>query len=168
VRISEIPEEGRSYVLDADERTRDAIAHAVAVESIPRLRAAFTLNRQGRDGLHVSGEVKALVGQTCVVTLDPMQSEVAEPVDIAFTAAGKRSSPNVAVEFSLDAADPPEPLENGIVDLGRVAVEFLALGIDSYPRKEGAAFEAPVSEADTAASAAAHPFAALQALKKGR
>ena len=166
VRISEIPEEGRSYQLDADERTRDAVARAVVVDAIPRLHAAFTLTRRGRDGLHVSGEVTALVDQACVVTLEPMQSEVAEPVDIAFTAAGSRSPPAVAVELSLDAEDPPEPLENGTVDLGHVAVEFLTLGIDPYPRKEGVAFEPPVSEANIEA-AAGHPFAALQALKKG-
>jgi uncharacterized metal-binding protein YceD (DUF177 family) len=166
VRISEIPEEGRDYSLDADERTREAIAATVGVEAIPRLHAAFTLTRRGRDGLHVTGEITALVSQTCVVTLEPMQSDVSEPVDIAFTAAGKRSSSGVAVELSVDAAEPPEPLENGIVDLGRVAVEFLALGIDPYPRKEGAAFELPVSAGEAAEAAAAHPFAALQALKK--
>jgi hypothetical protein len=164
VRISEIPEEGRSYRLDADERAREAIAHAMGVEAIPRLHAAFTLTRQGRDGLHVTGEITARVGQTCVVTLEPMQSDVAEPVDIAFTAAGKRAPSAFSVELSVDAAEPPEPLENGIVDLGRVAVEFLTLGIDPYPRRDGAAFEAPVSEG--AEAAVAHPFAALEALKK--
>ena len=166
VRISDIPEEGRSYGLDADERTREAIARSVGVESISRLHAAFTLTRQGRDGLHVSGEITARVGQTCVVTLEPMQSDIAEPLDIAFTAAGKRAPSAVAVELSVDAAEPPEPLENGIIDLGRVAVEFLTLGIDPYPRREGVAFEAPVSERDAAEAAVAHPFAALEALKK--
>lgn len=167
VRISEVPEEGRSYRLEADERTRARVAGTVSVEAIPSLRATFTLTRQGRDGLHVTGEVTALIGQTCVVTLEPMQSEVAEPVDITFTAAGKRSAPSVTVELTPDAADPPEPLENGILDLGRVAVEFLALGIDPYPRKEGVAFAPPMSEADAAEIASAHPFAVLQVLKKG-
>ena len=30
-----------------------------------------------------------------------------------------------------------------MVDLGAVATEFLLLGIDPYPRKPGAVFEAP-------------------------
>jgi hypothetical protein len=48
------------------------------------------------------------------------------------------------------------------VDLGAIAVEFLILGIDPYPRKPGVAFEPPAAEDESE-----HPFAALAALKKG-
>ena len=41
------------------------------------------------------------------------------------------------------ADDPPEVLHDGAVDLGAVATEFLLLGIDPYPRKPGAVFDAP-------------------------
>jgi hypothetical protein len=58
--------------------------------------------------------------------------------------------------------EPPESVMNGTIDLGALATEFLILGIDPYPRKEGVAFEAPVAGDDSAA----HPFAALAALKK--
>ena len=47
------------------------------------------------------------------------------------------------------------------VDLGAVATEFLLLGIDPYPRKPGAVFDAPAT-----GDPAGHPFAALAALKK--
>ena len=50
-----------------------------------------------------------------------------------------------------------------MIDLGAVATEFLILGIDPYPRKPGAVFEAPA-----AGEGGGHPFAALAALKKGR
>lgn len=166
VRISEIPQEGRSYRLDAGERIRAAVAAAVAVPALPRLQADFTLTRKGRDGLRVSGQVIALVAQTCVVTLEPIESEVAEPVDLVFTADGERTPARVAIDLSagLEAPDPPEPLENGMVDLGRIAVEFLVLGINPYPRKPDASFEAPASDPQ---EDAAHPFAALQSWKKG-
>ena len=51
---------------------------------------------------------------------------------------------------------------DGAVDLGAIATEFLLLGIDPYPRKPGAVFDAPVAEDDPSS----HPFAALAALKK--
>ena len=60
-----------------------------------------------------------------------------------------------------EEAEPPEPLVGGTIDLGAVAVEFLMLGIDPYPRKEGAEFAAPSADLE-----GAHPFAALAALKK--
>ena len=59
-------------------------------------------------------------------------------------------------------ADGPEPLIGGAVDLGAIAIEFLILGIDPYPRKPGAVFEASPAGDDPA-----KPFAALAALKKG-
>jgi uncharacterized protein len=139
----------------------------VGVTAVPRLRADFTLTREGRDGLRVSGQVTALVGQTCVVSLEPMESEVSELIELAFTADGERAPPSLAVDVSaaFDIADPPEPLENGNVDLGRIAVEFLVLGIDPYPRKPDAHFEPPANASKE--DEAAHPFAALQSLKKG-
>ena len=59
--------------------------------------------------------------------------------------------------------DGPEPLLDGRIDLGAIATEFLVLGIDPHPRKQGAVFEPPAIEDDRAE----HPFAALAALKKG-
>ena len=61
----------------------------------------------------------------------------------------------------MEAGYPPEPIVDGRLDLGALATEFLILGIDPYPRKPGAVFEAP-SSADRDATA----FAALAALKK--
>ena len=62
---------------------------------------------------------------------------------------------------SEEIPDPPEPIVNGIIDLGRLATDALFLGIDPYPRKPDAVFEPPV-EADDPED---HPFAALKALQ---
>ena len=53
------------------------------------------------------------------------------------------------------------PIENGIIDLGRLATDALYLGVDPYPRKPDAVFEPLVEAADPED----HPFAALKALK---
>src|SRR3954447_23703658 len=112
VRLTDIPQDGRSFRLDADAPTRAAVAAAVGATVLPRLRADFTVMRTGFDRLRVAGEVTALVGQTCVVTLEPMESEIAEQVDLVFTAEGERSPPVLAVDLSAgaDPPDPPEPL----------------------------------------------------------
>ena len=55
----------------------------------------------------------------------------------------------------------PEPLVGGVVDLGALATEFLILGLNPYPRKSGAIFEAlPEGKPDNG------PFAALAPLAK--
>ncbi len=163
VHIDEIPETGRHFDLHADEPTRTAVARAAAVPGIARLNAVFDVSRHGRDALCVVGRVSASVRQICVVTLEPMTSEVDEGIDLVFAPSAEETARNVGEEHgaTLDASEPPEPLINRSVDLGAIAVEFLMLGIDPYPRKPGAVFQSPVADDEKA-----HPFAVLSTLKR--
>ncbi|MTW17433.1 DUF177 domain-containing protein [Rhodoplanes serenus] len=157
VKLDDVSEEGLTLHLSADAPAREAIARLGGLTGLPRLAADFELTRQGR-GLRVVGTVTATAGQTCVVTLEPMESEIAEAVDLVF-------SPDAPAEEAgpprdPEAAEPPEPLVGGTVDLGAVATEFLLLGLDPYPRKPGAVFDPPADGAPEPG-----PFAALAALK---
>jgi hypothetical protein len=159
--VGDVPESGLRVELEADEPTCRAVAKAAGVNDIARLKARFDLARRGRHGLHVTGMVFALVGQLCVVSLEPIVNEVSEAIDLAFGDENPTSARSL--DIAVDAADPPEPLINGMIDLGAIATEFLILGIDPYPRKPGAAFAAPADK-ETAGKA----FAALAALKRSR
>ena len=161
--LSDVPETGRRIALVADAPVRAALAKLAGLRDLPRLEAAFDVSLHGHGGLRVCGHVRATVGQTCVVTLDPVENELDEPVDVTFTpaaAAVAAAHGGTGVESADDKA--PEPLVDGVIDLGAIATEFLLLGIDPYPRKPGAVFQAPPTGPVTA-----HPFAALAALKKG-
>ena len=160
VALQEVPETGRHLEIAADERARAAIAKLAGLRSLPRLDAAFDVTRRGRDGLRVVGSVSATVGQTCVVTLEPVENEIDEPVDLTFMPPDDGGDVHRREE-ELGPHDPPEALVNGRVDLGAIAAEFLILSIDPYPRKAGAVFASPA-----AGDASDHPFAALAALKK--
>ena len=161
VAAADIPETGRHIDIVADDRTRAAIAEAADLAALPRLEAGFDLMRYGADGLRVVGRVQAAVVQNCVVTLEPIESVVDEAIDLLFWPEAA-TAPDVVELEAVEADDPPETLQNGMVDLGAVATEFLLLGIDPYPRKPGAVFEAP-----PAGDPASSPFAALAALKRG-
>jgi hypothetical protein len=166
VAADEVPDTGRHLELAADDRTRAAVAKLAGVPALPRLQATFDVNPYGRRGLHVVGRVSATVGQMCIVTLEPMETEVEEVIDIIFTpqaaaAVTKDDGDGSGVEIA--AEDGPEPLVDGVVDLGALATEFLILGIDPYPRRPDAVFEPPAVGDDSG-----HPFAALAALKKGQ
>jgi uncharacterized metal-binding protein YceD (DUF177 family) len=163
VRRETVPEGGLHFDLVADEATRAAVAAAARVRALPRLVARFDVGRHG-GGLRVAGEVSATVGQTCVVTLEPIESEINEAIDLVFVPAAARSSAAAEEAPELidpEAADEPEILVDGAVDLGAIATEFLLLGIEPYPRKPGVMFEPPTVE-----NAGTNPFAALAALKK--
>jgi hypothetical protein len=160
---AEVPQTGRHFNLVADEPVRAAVAKLAELRALPRLEAAFDVTPFGRDGLHILGRVSATVGQVCVVSLDPMESEIEETVGLVFSPQAKTDFfGDAGKEVEVIADDAPEPLIDGVVDLGAIAVEFLILGIDPYPRKPDVVFEPPL-----AGKEAAHPFAALAALKKG-
>ena len=162
VAVDDIPDTGAHIHLSADESTRSAIAKAAGLRELPRLEASFDLRRQGRAGLHVTGEVTATAGQNCVVTLDPIENEIAEGVDVMFAPSADQSGNRRAeATMRFSDAESPELLTGGSVDLGAVATEFLLLGIDPYPRRDDAVFEAA-----PAGDPRSHPFAALAALKK--
>jgi uncharacterized metal-binding protein YceD (DUF177 family) len=155
IEAAEVPEAGLHVELEADEAARAGIAKLAGLTALPKLQAAFDVARRGA-GLHVTGRVTGEVGQTCVVTLEPLSNAVDEEVDLLFLP----DAPEPLAEGDTDE-DAPEPLIGGRIDLGAIATEFLMLGVDPYPRKEGVSFDPPQVDDDTP-----HPFAALAALKK--
>ena len=167
IAVEEIPETGQHLDLAADAATRDEIARMAGLRDLPRLEANFDLTRESAGGVRVAGRVSASVGQTCVVTLEPLANNIEEDVDLLFMPQAGAAEPAADGEGGEEEAgakwNDPEPLVDGVVDLGALATEFLLLGIDPYPRKPGAVFEPP---ADGAAEEG--PFAALAGWTKGR
>jgi uncharacterized metal-binding protein YceD (DUF177 family) len=154
VALEDIPEKGLHVEIDAPESVRSEMVPLAGLRELPRLSATFDLARQGA-GVRVTGQVSARVGQTCVVTLEPIESDLIEPVDLVFRPPSAEAPP------PKEGEEPPEPLVDGRLDLGTIATEFLLLGINPYPRKAGVEF-APIKADDGSAK----PFAALEALKK--
>jgi hypothetical protein len=130
---------------------------------VARFSAVFDLTRRGAK-IHVTGHVSARVTQTCVVTLEPIESNVEEAVDVLFAPGAAETAQPETVAYGADPNDskePPEPLIDGALDIGALATEFLVLGIDPHPRKAGVEF-VPFKLGDDGAGA----FSALEALKK--
>jgi uncharacterized metal-binding protein YceD (DUF177 family) len=167
VRLEDVPETGLHLDLVADERVRAGLAALAGVTDMPRLEAVLDVVRHG-NGLRATGRVSATVGQTCVVTLEPMENEVDESIDVIFApsaedlAAEELAGQDLADEV-FDAGEPPEVLSDGTADVGAIAAEFLLLGIDPYPRNPCAEFKPPEEQ-----GGAVSPFAALAKLKNGR
>ena len=91
----------------------------VALGAVPR----FDVTPKSGGRFHVAGRVRARIGQTCVVTLEEIENEIDEPIDLIF--APPEQIPQMAAlvdeaeESDEETPDPPEPIVNGIIDLGR-------------------------------------------------
>ena len=169
VTVDHIPQTGLHREIEASPREREAMAGLGGLREVLSAKASFDVTPMSGGRIHVAGRVRALVGQTCVVTLEPIESEIDEQVDLTFAPEAEARQLADLVEQGRDGKDgddsevpdPPEAVVNGIIDLGRLATDALFLGVDPYPRKPGAVFEAEV----TAPDPDDHPFAALRALQ---
>jgi hypothetical protein len=165
--VAQIPDSGLHRDIEADAAAREAMAELGGVREILSANASLDVLPESAGRFHVSGHVRARVGQTCVVTLDPIESDIDEQIDLIF--APPDQIPQMAdlvdetAEGDVEIPDPPEPIVNGVIDLGRLATDAVFLGIDPYPRRSDAMFEPPAIAADPED----HPFAALKALQLG-
>lgn len=156
VDVTNIPPQGSRVGVEATAEECAALARDFKLPAIHALSAEYRLTNSAK-GIHVSGRVKARVVQTCVVTLDPFESEIDEEVDVDF-AEPSGMPPEPPTE--MHEYEPPDEITHGQVDLGALTAEFLALGLDPYPRKPDASFDYQSEDRSDS------PFAALGRLKR--
>ncbi len=165
IAAAQIPDTGLHRDIEADRATREAMAEVADLREVLSASASLDVMPKGGGRFHVAGHVRARIGQTCVVTLEPIENDIDEEVDLMF--APPEQIPVLsdlvddAAESEVEIPDPPEPIVNGVIDLGRLATDALFLAIDPYPRKPDAVFEPPVVADDPED----HPFAALKTLQ---
>ena len=161
VYVASVLRHGARMVIEPSQAELEAVATLLDLPSVEEFQAEVAVMPVRSGEFHVTGSLKAKVHQTCVVSLEPFPVEVAEAIDVRLA-----SPDNVGpfgrkeIERTLSDADPPDVIEDGVIDVGALAVEALALGLHPFPRKPGIVM--PEDARETIES----PFAALAALKK--
>jgi uncharacterized metal-binding protein YceD (DUF177 family) len=147
------------FTLDA--AIRAALARELGLHAIEGLRTHLHVV-QGSNGLvTIEGTLDAEFQAICVVSLEPFPQEIHEAVSLRLAPPDliarmiKRAEADGVEDF-----EPPDTIIDGTIDFGQVVTEFLALSLDPYPRKPGAAFSAEAYVEPTPS-----PFDALRALK---
>lgn len=156
---------GSKLALEADAETRKRLAERFDLLSLDRLVAQLTVTR-GASGIPVwvRGWMEASVVQTCIVSLEPVPSNIKELIEVEYAPG---ATDEVDEEFSLDQPDPPEPLDGDRLELGELVVQHLSIGLDPYPRKAGAdASDWVDGEGEQGENVAPSPFAILEQLRK--
>lgn len=167
--VLRLPAKGMPVSIEADEQQRHALADAHHLVEVKAFRADLLVENWKRDGVKVTGRVKAQIVQSCIVSLDPLDAGIDEEFHALFAREGSKLLRPDAMEggeMILDAEgdDGPEPFSGDAIDVGQLAEEFFALGIDPYPRKAGVAPVAPKTSADADRGPL---YEQLKALKRG-
>jgi hypothetical protein len=169
VTVSVLPSNGFGLSIEANEKERAALAAAHDLLDVPAFEAGLLLTRWRKDGVRVRGKIAAKVVQNCVVTLDPVETEMNVAVDAVFLPEGSKLKRPVDDEGALlidpEGPDTPETFTGGIIDAGAVAEEFFELAIDPYPRISDAELPGTDTSGESESDGKEKPFAGLSILR---
>lgn len=130
-----------------------ALAARFAIPAVHSLVCRFKLRRghdEDRAEILAEADLEASLRLVCVVTLDEFDAPFREQVTLRFVSAGTERDDHDSEEVD------EIPYSGGEIDLGEAAAEQIALDLDPYPRKPGAALPDEAQDADLS------PFAALR------
>lgn len=179
VQEDEVKRKPMRFDVNVDEDGRRDVAERVGVVSIESMHVRLKVFRPDNGFIvKVEGRVKADVVQECVVTCDDVVTHAEDEFEAFFadnekaiSFARKRQEQDakngVAEVELISEKDDPESIVDGIIDLADVAVQFLSLSLEVYPRKSDAKFDGPSDEdvAEEPAKCRKNPFEALRQLK---
>lgn len=162
--IADMPSSARHYTQIATQTQCSAVAAELGLVGCHSLTADYTIRAIGGGRYKLAGALEAKLTQSCIVTLEPIETLTTIPVEVEFSPNANHPPKPAADGEDLEVLSLPdlEPIESANLNVGRVMFEALASGIDLYPKKPDSKF-AWNDPRGTATEI--HPFAALAKLK---
>ncbi|MGL1920314.1 MAG: DUF177 domain-containing protein [Hyphomicrobiales bacterium] len=135
--VDDLPKVGFDLKIKATDEECALMAEALNIDKVASFRATLLISQWRRGGAHIVGEFETSITQSCVVSLEPFDSEVKETIDQKFFSSLKLPELNDKNEGEMidNDMDPPDALEDGKLDVFDYLVETLLLHLDPYPRK---------------------------------
>lgn len=164
VYVEDIGPDGCDRNIEASANELESLRERLGLLSLEFLMAELHLVvAPSGISIKVSGRYKARFSQECVVSLEPVASDLDEVLEAEFGPAADE----IDVSMALDEPEPVEPLVDGRIDLGELVVQHLAMALDPYPRKAGAKMpEFNQLSEEYGDNSKDSPFSVLAALRK--
>ncbi|MEX0693171.1 MAG: DUF177 domain-containing protein [Rhodospirillales bacterium] len=168
VKADALPAQGRTMNIVATDDELQAIKNRLDLTALRFLEGTITLKPEMGRQISLHGAIRAEIVQNCVITGDPLTTVLDFALSRVFQ---EDADPFEGLNNDEDddaITDPdieePDPIEDGVIDVGEQMVEELALNIPPYPRSPGASVSEIADEPGRSESAAS-PFAVLASLK---
>jgi len=165
---AELPNKGKFIKLEASAPELLAIADRLGLVALNLFKGELQLKPEIGRQISLSGPIRAEIVQNCVITGVPLTTTLDFELNRMFSEDADPFAGLNTDDEDEDIIDPeidePDPIIDGIIDVGEQAVEELALNIPPYPRAPGASISdiAPDLPSEELVE---NPFAALAALK---
>ncbi len=169
VDTAKLDREGETLSLLPTEAERAAIAERLNLGSLSHFSGEAVVSPWGRGGWQVEATFAAIVEQECVVTLEPVENQIEDGFLVRYLPEKALAVYDQEEEVMLGEVmeeDPPELLPSDGIDVGELAVEYLSLSLDPYPRKPEASKSLQSDDNPAEIETKENPFAVLSKLKK--
>jgi uncharacterized metal-binding protein YceD (DUF177 family) len=161
------------FALKPDAALCQTIADFIGIEALSDLEAVLYIHKMPKRYLYkVTGNIKATLTQQCVVSLEPVKTTITDDSlegwysnDKNVIALEKAKRLKIAetqkdAEFPImNDEDDPDIIEDNMIDLGALALEYLVMNIPLFPRADQAKIAPEYVEDEKK-----NPFAVLQGL----
>ena len=159
------PNQKTEFCLTPDAKLRQAIARALNISKLRKLKFRGHLSPLGQSGWQLAASLGATAEQPCIITLKPVTTRIDEKIERRFVSPPPDPAPGSETEIPAD-----ETIEaiTSSIELGQIMVEALALALPQFPRAPGAELkQATFTEPGKPAmsDADARPFARLKILR---
>ena len=164
----DIPAGGLSMTLACSPADLQALAGRLDIPSVNALTVTVALTAGKSPGsVHITGEVKASLTRVCVASMEEMPEEIDAPFTLDLVTADVADMLDAEEAYADPAVADYDVIDDeGIVPVGEIAAQTVALLMDPYPRKNGmpdvsthgVAINAPPLQKK-------NPFSVLQGLK---
>ena len=154
LEVARVSKLGSHEKLVATDAECAALAKRLTVPKIHSLKAELKALPWRGGGMKVGGQATLDLDQESVVSLELFRSTQVVPVERYFL--------NVKGDSDVDSELEIDPIENGIIDLGELVAESIALELDPYPRMPGENFTAIIESDPAEDEKPPSPFTVLQ------
>ncbi|GBF26396.1 hypothetical protein MnTg02_01435 [bacterium MnTg02] len=172
--INHIPQDGVEIRIEPGPEDRAMLAENLKLLALDKMESHLEIIPVGEESFRVRGTLSADVTQNCVISLDPVTSQISEQIDVEFRPKPRDGSeimqenPIGGVKQDVLTEKEFEEYEAGKLVLGALVVEILASALDPYPRKRDTEFSWGSGNNDDGAvekSLSESPFAKLTAIR---
>lgn len=153
VLSEDIDKEALNLKITPNAQELKALAERLSVNEVKDLHAELRLKRvQGNRAINIQGSFEAHIIQTCVVSLNPVDTHTRESFEAWFAdpdaaVSIKKAKQDLIIQKGqsevpmLEEEDDPEAIIDGQINLGEVVTQFLCLSINPYPHAPDADYE---------------------------
>lgn len=171
VLVEDLGQKKFTMDIKPSEKELTALGQRLKIDNLDGLSAQVKLKLLPTGDVYLQASFTAQITQTCVVTLKPVMNTISSNFATTYTHLVDEGIGQGEEEYDdlEDDVEPPEPIIDGIIDLGEAISEQLALEIDPFPRVKGATFDGFTigpAGSEEAVPEKKNPFAVLAKLKQ--